>query len=397
MPNEAPEFVHGMTAPNESGLRSMAALPLEETSLLGINSDVLPVWDPSVCIDCGLCSASCPHDAISMKVFTPDALVGAPPTFQSKKFRAPDRPGRHFAIQVAPDSCTGCGICVDVCPTHDSSLVGERSLNLLPARDHRDWQRANFSFSQTIPQVTLDVAAPETGFGPPDGWGKSSYLELLDRLFGDRLAIVNASGCSSIALPAMVGKAVWIVGGNGWPYDRGVGDLDQMLIPDRNVNVLVLDADGTAPGKVNGKLDLGSIARAFGTVYVAQVAIGANHAQTVKAFVEAAAWRGPSLIIAYSARVAHGVDVVTSLKHQKDAVESGYWPLYRFQPDAHADGHPFHLDSTKPTDLVAPHPLMSVAQTEVDERWGYYEQLSYMERPAAQQEATSSTTDGTHS
>jgi pyruvate-ferredoxin/flavodoxin oxidoreductase len=217
----------------------------------------------------------------------------------------------------------------------------------------------------------------------------------------------------------LVRKGIWIIGGDGWAYDIGFGGLDHVLSTGRNVNILVLDtevysntggqaskatpraavAKFAAAGKGIGKKDLGAIARAYGNVYVAQISMGANDAQAVKALIEADQWPGPSLVIAYSTCIAHGIDMSKSMTHQKDAVRSGYWPLYRFQPSDIEHGHPFKLDSKKPSipvrDFVSTearfavlqrtHPerasqLLELAQADVDERWRYYEQLSEMER-----------------
>ena len=217
----------------------------------------------------------------------------------------------------------------------------------------------------------------------------------------------------------LVSQGIWIIGGDGWAYDIGFGGLDQVLSSGRNVNILVLDtevysntggqaskatpraavAKFAAAGKATGKKDLGAIARAYGNVFVAQVSMGGSDAQTTKALLEAAAWPGPSLVIAYSTCIAHGIDMSQSMAHQKDAVKSGYWPLYRFHPSEIADGQPFKLDSQAPSMPVAEFmaaetrfavlqrtqperaaDLALLAQADIDERWRYYEQLAGMHR-----------------
>ncbi|MDQ1502179.1 MAG: pyruvate-ferredoxin/flavodoxin oxidoreductase, partial [Actinomycetota bacterium] len=465
-------------------------------------------------------------------------LENAPPTFLSKEFRSKDLAGHRMTIQVAPDDCTGCGVCVDVCPAHSKTEVRHKSINMEPAAGHREAERPNWEFFLQIPELDRDLLPHDSSKGAQAlqplfefsgacaGCGETPYLKLLTQLFGDRIVVANATGCSSIyggnlpttpwsqnadgrgpawsnslfednaefglglrlgltaeaaAATALLGrlrdrldpelvdgllaaeqdteagiraqrervarlkhvlsglngdsgtdaahlitiadclvrKGIWIVGGDGWAYDIGFGGLDHVLSAGRNVNILVLDtevysntggqaskatprgavAKFAASGKGTGKKDLGAIARAYGNVYVAQIAIGANDLQTTKALLEADAWPGPSLIIAYSTCIAHGIDMSTSMTHQKDAVRSGYWPLYRFQPSEIADGHPFRLDSKAPSIPVAEfvasearfailartypdraRELLTLQQADVDERWRYYEQLGAMAR-----------------
>ncbi|MDQ1517726.1 MAG: pyruvate-ferredoxin/flavodoxin oxidoreductase, partial [Actinomycetota bacterium] len=503
----------------------------------------IPVWDHDICIDCGKCAVVCPHAAIRMKVYEPAVLENAPPTFLSKEFRSKDLAGHRMTIQVAPDDCTGCGVCVDVCPAHSKTEVRHKSINMAPAVDRRVAERPNWDFFLSIPELDRDLLPHDSTKGAQAlqplfefsgacaGCGETPYLKLLTQLFGDRIVVGNATGCSSIyggnlpttpwaqnadgrgpawsnslfednaefglglrlgldaeqaAATALLGrlrdrldaelvdgllsaeqddeagiraqrdrvarlkdalrclngdggttdastdvahlvavadclvrKGIWLVGGDGWAYDIGFGGLDHVLSTGRNVNVLVLDtevysntggqaskatprgavAKFAASGKGSGKKDLGAIARAYGNVYVAQIAIGANDLQTTKALLEADAWPGPSLIIAYSTCIAHGIDMSTSMTHQKDAVKSGYWPLYRFQPTESEDGHPFRLDSKAPSIPVADfvgsearfailartHPerakaLVALQQADADERWRYYEQLAAMSR-----------------
>jgi pyruvate-ferredoxin/flavodoxin oxidoreductase len=474
-----------------------------------------------------------------MKVFDPSALTGAPEGFASKPFGTRDPKGLRLAIQVAPDDCTGCAVCVDVCPARSKTELKHKSLDMEPAAPHLETERVNFEFFQTIPAdgagLPLDTVkgsqAREPLFefsGACAGCGETPYLKLLTQLFGDRLLVANATGCSSIyggSLPTtpwsvnaegrgpawsnslfednaefglgirlaldrqagrarqlldrlaphvgedlaraildadqrdqagidvqrervielehrlahvdgplegpvrelldladeLVAKSVWIVGGDGWAYDIGSAGLDHVLASGRDVNVLVLDtevysntggqaskstprgavAKFAANGKSSGKKDLGMMATAYGNVYVAQIALGASEMQTVRALLEAEAWPGPSLVIAYSTCIAHGIDMATSMTHQKDAVRSGYWPLYRFNPEQGGHAHPFQLDSKKPSlplrqfaakearfgilertqpDRYAQ--LMDKAQTDVDERWRLYEQLAGLERTA---------------
>ena len=470
-----------------------------------------------------------------MKVYEPNALDGAPDTFKSKTFRSKDIQGYRMTIQVAPDDCTGCGVCVDVCPARSKTETRHKAIDMEPVLEHRDNERANWAFFQSIPPLDRDLVPHDSVKGSQlleplfefsgacAGCGETPYIKLVTQLFGDRIVVANATGCSSIyganlpttpytvnhegrgpawnnslfednaefglgmrlGLEAQTGLArlllgrlasavgdelartildagqdaeadiraqrariaslvsaldglddpdarhlrriagslvrqgVWIVGGDGWAYDIGFGGLDHVLTSGRNVNILVLDtevysntggqaskatprgavAKFAASGREAAKKDLGAIARAYGNVYVAQIAVGANDVQAVRALLEADAWPGPSLVIAYSTCIAHGIDMSRSMSHQKDAVRSGYWPLYRFRPTEAEGEHPFRLDSHTPSipvdDFVSSearyavlhrtHPeraarLASLVQADVDERWHYYEQLAAMER-----------------
>ncbi len=550
VPREAPDFVQRVTArmlAGEGDLLPVSALPVDGTFPTGTArwekrtlALEIPVWDPSICIDCGKCALVCPHAAIRMNVFEPSALEHAPEGFKSKEFSSRDHPGLSLTIQVAPDDCTGCGVCVDVCPVRSKEEAKHKAIDMEPIGPHLEGERASFDFFLQIapPAPALlgidsvkssQVREPLFEFsGACAGCGETPYLKLLTQLFGDRIIVANATGCSSIyggnlpttpwtanaegrgpawanslfednaefglgmrlaadrqnararqlleklapqvgadlvrqilaaegdeaaddaaialqreriielesrlaRLPvasaeatelldladSLVPKSVWIVGGDGWAYDIGSGGLDHVLASGRNVNVLVLDTEvysntgGQASkatprgavakfavrGKPTGKKDLGMMAMAYGNIYVAQVAMGGNDMQTVRAFLEAEAWPGPSLIIAYSTCIAHGIDMATSMSHQKDAVRSGYWPLYGFDPGM--VDRPFHLDSKKPSLPVkefagqearfamlartAPDrfsTLMEDSQTDVDERWRLYEQLAGVERTA---------------
>ncbi len=560
VPPDASDFVQRVTArmlAGEGDLLPVSALPVDGTFPTGTArvekrslADEIPIWDPEICIDCARCALVCPHAAIRMKIHDPAAAAEdvADAVLPSKRFRSHDHPGLLLTIQVAPDDCTGCGVCVDVCPAKSKSETKHKAIDMEPIAEHLERERARFdAFLRLdgVPDGLLDPAsvkgsqAREPLFefsGACAGCGETPYLKLLTQLFGDRALVANATGCSSIyggnlpttpwgtdaagrgpawsnslfednaefglgmrialdrqsatarrivtelgpslggeltaailavdpAVPVddatiavqrsriveldsyltrlvddgdaevarraralapltgtLVRKNVWIVGGDGWAYDIGAGGLDHVLGSGRDVNVLVLDtevysntggqASKSTPraavakfasgGKRNAKKDLGVEARRYGNVYIAQVAIGANDIQTVKAFAEAEAWPGPSLIIAYSTCIAHGIDMATSMTHQHDAVRSGYWPLYRFHPGTDEHTHPFHLDSKAPSIpladfldaegrfamLARANPeeaagLRALAQADVDERWRYYSQLAGVERSLA--------------
>ncbi|MFI5040325.1 MAG: pyruvate:ferredoxin (flavodoxin) oxidoreductase [Acidimicrobiales bacterium] len=547
VPPDAPAFVQKVTAllmAGDGDLLPVSALPADGTFPSGTAryekrsiAREIPIWDPDICIDCGKCTIVCPHATIRMKVFTPEAVPGAPADFPSKDFRSKDLAGHRLTIQVAPDDCTGCGVCVDVCPAKSKTEVRHKAINMEPVLAHRDVERRRWDYFLSIPPLDRGLLPHDTVKGSQvleplfefsgacAGCGETPYLKLVTQLFGDRMIVANATGCSSIYganLPTtpwsanldgrgpawnnslfednaefglgmrlaldsqrthasdllsrlapqlgadlvntildnpqateaqidaqrraivqlrqrllgvdgsaaseaahllalvdnLVRQGVWIIGGDGWAYDIGFGGLDQVLSAGRNVNILVLDtevysntggqsskstprgavAKFAAAGKGTGKKDLGAIARAYGTVYVAQISMGANELQTTKALLEADAWPGPSLVIAYSTCIAHGIDMSKSMSHQKDAVRSGYWPLYRFQP-SESEGQPFKLDSHPPSipvsDFAATetrfailertHPerarrLAALAQADADERWRYYEQLAGMHR-----------------
>jgi pyruvate-ferredoxin/flavodoxin oxidoreductase len=549
--DDAPDFVQRVTSRLMAGqgdLLPVSALPVDGTFPTGTAkyekrsiAKEIPIWDPDVCIDCGKCAIVCPHATIRMKVYDPAALDDAPESFLSKGFRSKDLADHRLTIQVAPDDCTGCGVCVDVCPAKSKTEVRHKAINMEPAAVHRDVERERWDFFEEIPYLDRTLLPHDTVKGSQvleplfeysgacAGCGETPYIKLVTQLFGDRMVVANATGCSSIYganLPttpwthnedglgpawnnslfednaefglgirlgleaqttqarllvealapdvgedlarelldatqdtepevvaqrervrqlrealdtAMAGaggpdraaaehlasiadtlvrKGVWIIGGDGWAYDIGFGGLDHVLSSGRNVNILVLDtevysntggqaskatprgavAKFAASGKGIGKKDLGAIARAYGNVYVAQISMGANELQTTRALLEADAWPGPSLVIAYSTCIAHGIDMSKSMTHQKDAVKSGYWPLYRYHP-SEEEGQPFKLDSKAPSipvrDFVATearfavlertHPerareLAELAQQDVDERWRYYSQLAEIRR-----------------
>ncbi len=542
------EFVSRVTAALIAGKGDqlpVSALPVDGTFPTGTTryekrgiALQIPVWDESICIDCGKCAMVCPHATIRMKVFPTSAVADAPAGFLSKEFRSRELPDHRLTIQVAPDDCTGCGVCVDICPAKSKTELRHKAINMEPVEDHRDVERVNWDFFQTIAPLDRSLLPHDTVKGSQvleplfefsgacGGCGETPYIRLVSQLFGDRMIVANATGCSSIyganlpttpwtvdgrgrgpawsnslfednaefglgmrlALDAQAGHArqlltrlapvvgdelvrelldsgqdtepeialqrerverlrerlaavdgehrsdaqhllalagdlvsqgIWIIGGDGWAYDIGFGGLDHVLSSGRNVNILVLDtevysntggqaskatpraavAKFAAAGKATGKKDLGAIARSYGNVFVAQVAMGGSDAQTTKALLEAAAWPGPSLVIAYSTCIAHGIDMATSMSHQKDAVKSGYWPLYRYHPIEVDDGQPFKLDSGKPSIPVADFmaaetrfavlqrtqperaaELAELAQADADERWRYYEQLAGIHR-----------------
>ena len=493
----------------------------------------IPVWDETICIQCMKCAAICPHATIRAKVYDPAALAGAPATFKSVNSRLPEWKGQKFTLQVAAEDCTGCMICVDVCPARNKTETKLKAINMRPQAPLRDAERANWDFFLNLPEMdrrkvkltTLrqqQVLQPLFEFsGACAGCGETPYIKLLTQLFGDRAVIANATGCSSIyggnlpttpycknaegrgptwcnslfednaefglgfrvsldqqvqfagellkklaaqlgddfvtailnadqsdesgihdqrervaALKAklqklnspeatllltladkLVKKSVWIVGGDGWSYDIGYGGLDHVLASGRKVNVLVLDtevysntggqmskatprgavAKFAAGGKPLGKKDLGLIAMTYGHIYVASVAMGAKDEQTLKAFVEAESYPGPSLIIAYSHCIAHGIALDTGVgaRQQKLAVESGQWLLYRYDPRRADRGeNPLQMDSaaaktkvqeyllsenrfkmltkSKPEDAKK---FFAQAQADVEHRWKFYQFL----------------------
>jgi pyruvate-ferredoxin/flavodoxin oxidoreductase len=547
LPDDAPDFVRRVTAvmmAGEGDRLPVSALPVDGTFLTGTTkfekrtiAQHIPIWDPSICIDCGKCAMVCPHSTIRMKVFPEAAVVDVPDEFIHKEFRSRDLPGHRLTVQVAPDDCTGCGVCVDVCPAKSKSESRHKAINMEPINEHLDVERRRWDTFQSIEPLAPGLIGTETVKGSAileplfefsgacGGCGETPYIRLVSQLFGERMVVANATGCSSIyganlpttpwtvnaqgrgpawnnslfednaefglgfrlALDAqtdqarrllaslgdrvgeelvaqvlaseqgseaeiaaqrervgqvreklgqlagasaearsllalsdsLVRQGIWIIGGDGWAYDIGFGGLDQVLSSGRNVNILVLDtevysntggqaskatprgavAKFAAAGKGLAKKDLGAIARAYGNVYVAQVSMGANDQQTLRALQEADAWPGPSLVIAYSTCIAHGIDMSLSMSHQKDAVRSGYWPLYRFRPSEVEDGLPFKLDSSKPSiplrDFIAGETrfavlertnparaaeLAALAQADIDERWRYYEQLAGISR-----------------
>ncbi len=492
----------------------------------------IPAWDPAVCIQCGKCAMVCPHGVIRIKVYDSKHLAGAPPSFKSCDAKDREWQGMKYTIQVAPEDCTGCGVCVDVCPAKNKSQTRLKAINMTPQPPLREQERKNWDFYLTIPETDRrpikvsnirqqQLQEPLFEFsGACAGCGETPYIKLVTQLFGDRAVVANATGCSSIYggnLPTtpwtknaegrgpawanslfednaefglgfrisidkqkefasellsrlagavgedlaheiltavqkdeadvyaqrervaalieklraidseeskqllaladmLVKKSVWIIGGDGWAYDIGFGGLDHVLASGRNVNILVLDtevysntggqmskatpraavAKFAVGGKRAAKKDLGLIAMTYGNVYVAGVAMGARDEHTLKAFLEAEAYDGPSLIIAYSHCIAHGINMTTAMQNQKAAVDAGQWLLYRFHPERAARGeNPLQLDSRAPKIpieqflylenrfkmLTKSKPeeagrLLEEAQKDVQTRWQMYEYLA---------------------
>jgi pyruvate-ferredoxin/flavodoxin oxidoreductase len=493
--DDAPDLVKKVNAvmlANKGDMLPVSAFPPDGTWPLSttqwekrnIAIDI-PVWDEELCIQCNKCVLVCPHAAIRVKVYDPEHLDGAPETYKAVDYKAKDFPGAKYTIQVAPEDCTGCTLCVKVCPAKDKSNPRHKALDMAPQMPLREQERTNYDFFLALPEVDrtkvkIDVKGSQffqplfEYSGACEGCGETPYVKLLTQLFGDRALISNATGCSSIyganlpttpyctnsdgrgpawsnslfednaefglgfrlavdqtrihaehllkhmgadigdtmvtalleadmsdeagiaaqrervaqlkstlatidsvesrrlALVAdyLVKKSVWAVGGDGWAYDIGYGGLDHVLGIGRDINILVLDtgvysntggqASKATPmaatakfamgGKQIEKKDLGLMAMAYGHVYVAQVAFGAKDRQTIQAFQEAESYPGPSLIIAYSHCIAHGFPIGDALGHQQAIVDSGAWPLYRFDPRRAVIGqNPLKLDSKAPT------------------------------------------------
>ena len=492
---KAPAFVKEVTAEIMAGFGDslpVSKMPVDGTFPTGTAqwekrniALEIPVWDQPVCIQCNKCAMVCPHATIRVKVFDPKYLKDAPPTFKTMEYKGTEYKGMKYSVQVAPEDCTGCGLCVEVCPAKNKSETRLKAINMAPQPPIRETERDNYEFFLGLPEMDRREVKVDTVKGSQflqplfeysgacSGCGETPYVKLATQLFGDRMIVANATGCSSIYggnLPttpwsknndgrgpawsnslfednaefglgmrlaidkqnemarelvqalastigeklakeildahqgdeagiyeqrlrveelkkklagvnsqgaknllsladALVKKSVWIMGGDGWAYDIGYGGLDHVLASGRNVNVLVLDtevysntggqmskstarsavAKFAAGGKPLAKKDLGLIAMQYGTVYVAAVAMGANDMQTIRAFMEAEAYDGPSLIIAYSHCIAHGINMTTGMTNQKGAVESGHWPLYRYNPMLAKEGkNPLKLDSKAP-------------------------------------------------
>jgi pyruvate-ferredoxin/flavodoxin oxidoreductase len=543
VPSEAPDFVQRVTAmmmAQQGDLLPVSAFPPDGTWPAGTSrwekrnlADEIPVWDPGLCIQCNKCVLVCPHSAIRAKVVDPGLLGEAPATFKSTPYRGPEFKGQSYLLQVAPEDCTGCSLCVHVCPAVDKKNPAHKAVDMAPQPPLREAERENFAFFMRLPdpdrtKVRTDLKGtqflrPLFEFsGACAGCGETPYVKMLTQLYGDRLLIANATGCSSIYganLPtspyttdadgrgpawsnslfednaefgfgmrlaldsqseqarmllrtlasevgetlvtalleaqqgdeagiraqrervelllrrlaeldrpearrlalladALVRKTVWIVGGDGWAYDIGYGGLDHVLAMGRDVNVLVLDTEvysntggqqskatplGASArfamaGKAIPKKDLGMLAMTYGTVYVAHVAFGAKDAQTVQALREAETYPGASLVIAYSPCINQGYDLGDhSLEQMRLAVETGYWPLYRYDPRRAERGlPPLQLDSPAPkVDLAefmgnetrfrsveAANPerakvLLDAARHEVRTRYALYEQLAH--------------------
>ncbi|MEJ2707112.1 MAG: pyruvate:ferredoxin (flavodoxin) oxidoreductase [Anaerolineales bacterium] len=544
VPEQAPHFVRdvlGAMIAREGDSLPVSALPADGTypsattqwEKRNITLEI-PVWEPDICIQCGKCAFVCPHAVIREKVYEPSYLEAAPEDWLSADARWKEFPDMKYTLSVSPEDCTGCGLCIEACPAKDKSQVGRKAINMAPQPPIREREKNNWEYFLSLPEVdrtqislrtvkNSQLLEPLFEFsGACAGCGETPYIKLLTQLFGDRIVVANATGCSSIyggnlpttpwavnrdgrgpawsnslfednaefgfgmrltldkqieyareLLPQLAGtvgdqlvdellnadqtseagikaqrerlavlkdrlknvddpkardmlsladvlarKSVWIVGGDGWAYDIGYGGLDHVLASGRNVNVLVLDtevysntggqaskstpraavAKFAAKGKDVPKKDLGMIAMAYGYVYVARIAMGASDQQTLNAFLEADAYDGPSLIIAYSHCIAHGYDLVKGLEQQKLAVQSGAWPLYRFNPMLAAEGkNPLSIDSREPkvslekyaynetryrmllqTDEQRAEKLMKLAKGDVKGRWDLYQQMAAM-------------------
>ncbi|MBD2445747.1 pyruvate:ferredoxin (flavodoxin) oxidoreductase [Nostoc sp. FACHB-152] len=550
VPENAPQFVQQVLGKMISGCGDelpVSALPVDGTYPTGTSkwekrniAQEIPVWEPDICVQCGKCVMVCPHAVIRGKAYEAEYLETAPATFKASDARDHDWTNLKYTIQISPEDCTGCGICVDVCPARNKSIPAQKAINMQPQPPLREQETENWDFFLNIPPLdrrNLKLTTirqqqqqePLFEFsGACAGCGETPYVKLVSQLFGDRAIIANATGCSSIyggnlpttpwthnaegrgpawsnslfednaefglgfrvsidqqiefatqllnQLASLVGeelansilnapqtdeadiyeqrtrivllkqkltalldnnqqlqvtnqikqllsladylvkKSVWIIGGDGWAYDIGFGGLDHVLASGLNVNILVLDtevysntggqkskatpraavAKFAASGKSAPKKDLGLIAMTYGNVYVASVAMGAKDEHTLKAFLEAEAYSGPSLIIAYSHCIAHGINMSTAMQNQKAAVDSGQWLLYRYHPERIQQGeNPLQLDSHTPkipiekymylenrfkmltkSDPEIAKQLLQVAQQDVNTRWQLYQYLA---------------------
>jgi pyruvate-ferredoxin/flavodoxin oxidoreductase len=552
VPADAPEFVQTVTAEIMAGRgdsvpvsrmpcdgKFITATTQYEKRNIGIN---IPEWLPNVCIQCGMCSYVCPHATIRIKAYDAKYLAGAPASFKSADAKGKEFAGMKFSVQVAPEDCTGCGACVQVCPAREKDAdkleTGRKAINMALQEPIRVRERENYKHFLSMPNTDPKLFKADNVKGSQlcqplfeysgacSGCGETAYIKLLTQLFGDRAMIANATGCSSIYggnLPTtpyskkpdgrgpawsnslfednaeygmgmrlavdkfqafalelldkavegkcieaglaheiktallqdgstqtaieqqrqrveklktqiaksgdcavckqlatvadyLVPKSVWVVGGDGWAYDIGYGGLDHVMASGKNVNVLVLDtevysntggqmskatprgavAQFAAGGKPMPKKDLAMLMMTYGNIYVARVAMGASPQQTVKAFVEAEKYNGPSIIVAYAHCIAQGFNLTNGYEEQKKAVNSGHWPLYRFNPELLSQGkNPLQLDSKAPSIDLADYiynenryktlkqsqpqvasELLELARKDVKQRWGLIEQLS---------------------
>ncbi|KGF73670.1 pyruvate-flavodoxin oxidoreductase [Neosynechococcus sphagnicola sy1] len=556
VPATAPAFVREVLAPimtRQGDHLPVSALPVDGTYPTGTSqwekryiAQEIPVWDPDVCVQCGKCVMVCPHAVIRGKVVTPGALDQAPETFKAAPARDHDWADLQFTLQVSAADCTGCGICVDICPAKNKAEPRKKAINMAPLPSLRAPEAANWDFFLNLPNpdraglnlhkiAHQQMQEPLFEFsGACAGCGETPYIKLATQLFGDRMLVANATGCSSIyggnlpttpwthnaaglgpawsnslfednaefglgfrvaidkqteyaqellqkltqddiasapipvdlttailtatqtdeadiveqrqrvsllkqyldswlaqtpddalrqKIQALLGvvdylvkKSVWMIGGDGWAYDIGYGGLDHVLASGRNVNILVLDtevysntggqmskatprgavAKFASGGKPGPKKDLGLMAMTYGNAYVASVAMGARDEHTLRAFLEAESYDGPSLIIAYSHCIAHGIDMKTGMQHQKSMVESGRWLLYRYDPRRTERGeNPLIVDSRSPklpveqamytenrfkmltrSNPAAAKRLGKLAQSDVDTRWQLYQALA---------------------
>ncbi|NER27363.1 MAG: 4Fe-4S dicluster domain-containing protein, partial [Symploca sp. SIO1C4] len=552
VPDTAPAFVRevlGKMISRQGDEIPVSALPADGTYPTGTTKwekrnvgIAIPVWDPDVCVQCGKCVMVCPHSVIRAKSYQQQHLEAAPATFKYTDTKDKEFAGDKFTIQVAAEDCTGCGICVDICPAKNKSQPRLKAINMEPQLPLRESERENWDFFLKIPnpdrsKLHLDRIRQQQWqeplfefSGACAGCGETPYIKLATQLFGDRMVVANATGCSSIYggnLPTtpwaqnaegrgpawsnslfednaefglgfrvsidkhtqfanelvkklaseigdnlasaildaeqkteadiweqrervaqlknkleqiinsgnspsedakqllsladyLVKKSVWIIGGDGWAYDIGYGGLDHVIASGRNVNILILDtevysntggqaskatpkaavAKFAAGGKPAAKKDLGLMAMTYGNVYVASVAMGARDEHTLKAFLEAEAYQGPSLIMAYSHCIAHGINMTTAMSHQKALVDSGRWLLYRYNPDLVQDGkNPLQIDMRSPKFpveksmyeenrfkmLTKSKPqeakqLLQGSQQDVDTRWQMYQYLAAREQ-----------------
>ncbi|WP_312773525.1 pyruvate:ferredoxin (flavodoxin) oxidoreductase [Atlantibacter hermannii] len=491
----APDFVKTVTAAMLAGLGDalpVSALPPDGTWPLGTTrwekrniAEEIPIWKPELCTQCNHCVAACPHSAIRAKVVSPEDLEAAPDALQSLDVKSRDMRGQKYVLQVAPEDCTGCNLCVEVCPAKDRQNPDIKAINMMSRLEHVEEEKVNYDFFLQLPEIdrnqleridirTSQLISPLFEYsGACSGCGETPYIKLLTQLYGDRLLIANATGCSSIyggnlpstpyttdangrgpawanslfednaefglgfrltvdqhrarvmrlldqfadkipaelhaelhsdATPevrreqvarlrqhladetsadarqlltdadALVEKSIWLIGGDGWAYDIGFGGLDHVLSLTENVNILVLDtqcysntggqASKATPlgavtkfgehGKRKARKDLGVSMMMYGHVYVAQISLGAQLNQTVKAIQEAETYPGPSLIIAYSPCEEHGYDLALSHDQMRQLTATGFWPLYRFDPRRADEGKlPLALDSRPPSDALA--------------------------------------------
>ena len=501
VPADAPKFVQGLTATliadNGDSIKTSDLQEVVDGTWPTATTQYekrciateVPVWDANTCIQCGKCSIVCPHGVIRMKVASEEELKNAPATLKTADYKGKEFAGKKFMLQISPEDCTGCGVCVTACPAKNKENPELHAINMDHIENHLEAEKANWKFFETLPYVkrtevaknlpkTTQMIQPLFEFsGACAGCGETPYIKLLTQLFGDRMVVANATGCSSIysgnlpttpyckdekghgpawanslfednaefglgmrisidheevtaktllesmkselgevaekilsnpqsndmeidaqrdnvaALRAklaamnseeakhlneiadyLIKKSVWIIGGDGWAYDIGFGGVDHVIASGRNVNILVVDtgvysntggqqskatpmgasAKFATAGKELPKKDLAMIAMSYGNVYVAQVAMGANDMQVIKAMNEAEAYDGPSLIIAYCPCINQGLNMADGLSHQKNAVETGSWPLFRFNPLNETTGKaPLTLDSKAPSKPLA--------------------------------------------
>ncbi|MGD0750524.1 MAG: pyruvate:ferredoxin (flavodoxin) oxidoreductase [Anaerolineales bacterium] len=541
---EAPAFVRDVLGPMiafEGDTVPVSAMPVDGTFPTGTTkwekrniALEIPVWESNLCIQCGKCVFVCPHAVIRHKVFDKKYLAKAPATFKYMDSKFKEFPGMAYSVQVAPEDCTGCALCIEACPAKDKTNPARKSINMAPQPPLRESEAVNWDFFLGLPEAdrtTFSVGTIKNSqlleplfefSGACSGCGETPYIKLMSQLFGDRAIIANATGCSSIyggnlpttpytfnkegrgpawsnslfednaefglgfrltldkqieyardILPAFVNelgqdlidsllkadqstdlgikqqrervdalkmklakskipqaknlsavadalvkKSVWIVGGDGWAYDIGYGGLDHVISTGRNVNLLVLDTEVysntggqaskstprgavarfAAQGKGLSKKDLGLMAIAYGYVYVARVAMGFNDQHTLRAFIDAESFDGPSIIIAYSHCISHGIDMAKGLEQQKLAVQCGLWPLYRYDPRLSAEGkNPLLIDYKEPSipvdkymynetrfrmlvqsDEARAEALLKLSREDAKARWNFYSQMAAM-------------------